>query len=126
MLNQQVPQVLPVYLSRESFGDFISLLNEYEIKYQMQSMRSSVVMASSGVIELVQALGNAAMWGALATVIVAFINRRKGRKVIITTEDNSVIHTEGLSMEELKAVLEHAKNINLIDSVAKRSDDIPE
>lgn len=122
-MSQLIQQTLPVFLSRESFGDFITLLNEHQIKYQMQDMRSGVVMASSGVIELVQGLGNAAMWGALATVIVAFINRRKGRKVIITTKDNIIIHVEGLSIEELEVALEHARNINLIDSVAKHSDE---
>lgn len=85
------------------------------MKYQMQEARTGVQMAPSAVIEIVQAVGNAAMWGALATVLVAFINSRRGRKVIITTKDNIIVHAEGLSPKELEQVLEHAKNLTAID-----------
>lgn len=99
---------LPVHVFKESFGPFATLLNEHHVRYQMREVRSGVPMASSGVVEIVQAVGSAAMWGALATVVVAYINSRRGRKVIITTKDNTVVHAEGLSVTELERVLEHA------------------
>nr|WP_295942958.1 hypothetical protein [uncultured Acidovorax sp.] len=106
---------LPVHLFKDSFGPFVQLLNEHGVKYQMRQVRAGVPMASSGVLEILQAVGSAAMWGALATVVVAFINSRRGRKVIITTKENTVVHVEGLSMAELERVLEHAKNLTAID-----------
>lgn len=108
-------QTLPVHLFKESFGPFLALLNEHHVKYQMRQVRGGAPMASGEVVEIVHAIGNAAVWGALATVIVAFINSRRGRKVIITTKDNTVVHAEGLSPTELERVLEHAKGLSAID-----------
>lgn len=108
-------ETLPVHLFKDSFGPFIALLNEHQVKYQMREVRAGIPMGSSGVVDIVQAVGNAAMWGALATVLVAFINSRRGRKVIITTKDNTVIHAEGLSPKELESVLNQAKNLTAIE-----------
>jgi len=104
---------LPIHLFKDSFGPFVTLLNEHHIKYTMRDVRSGVPMASSGVVELLQ---SAAMWGALATVVVAFIKSRRGRKVIITTNDNTVVHAEGLSPEELEKVLAQAKSLTAIET----------
>lgn len=109
-------ETLPVHVYKASFGPFLALLNEHYVKYQMRDVRSGVQMASSGVIEIVQAVGNVAMWGALAAVIVAFLKARSSRKVIITTKDNTVIHAEGLSPKELEAVLAQAKSLSAIET----------
>lgn len=108
-------ETLPVHVFKDSFGPFLELLNEHQVKYQLREVRACVPMASSGVIEIVQAVGNAAMWGAIAAVLVAFINSRRGRKVIITMKDNTIVHAEGLSPQELEKVLVHAKSIAAID-----------
>ncbi len=105
-------ETLPVHLFRDSFGPFITLLNEHEVRYSMRQARSGVPMASSGVIEI---LTSPAVWGALASVAIAFIKSRHGRKVIITTKDNTVVHAEGLSPRELEQVLVHAKSLTAID-----------
>ncbi len=109
-------RTLPVHLFKDSFGPFLALLNEHGIKYQMREVRSGAPMASGATLEIVQALGNAALWASVATVLVAFINSRRGRKVIITTKDGTVVHAEGLSLEELEKVLERAQNLTAIDS----------
>jgi|GEM_PF-1293842 len=106
---------LPVHLFRSSFHPFLDLLNEQGLKYEMRSVRSGVPMASGGTLELVKAIGDATFWPAVAVVVTAFINRRNGRKVIITTKDKSVVHVEGLSMAELEHVLKLAENITAID-----------
>lgn len=108
-------ETLPVHLFKDSFGPFLTLLNEHQVKYQLRDARAGVPMASSGVVEIVQAVGNAAMWGAIAAVLVAFINGRRGRKVIITMKDNAIVHAEGLSPDELEKVLVHAKSLAAID-----------
>jgi len=109
-------ETLPVHLFKESFGPFLALLNEHHVKYQLRQVRAGTPMASGEVLEIVRAIGNAAIWGALATVVVAFINSRRGRKVIITTKDNTVVHAEGLSPAELERVLEQAKSLTAIDA----------
>lgn len=112
-------ETLPVHLFKDSFGPFLGLLNEHQVTYRLRGMRTGVPMASSGVIEIVQAVGNAAMWGAIATVLVAFINSRRGRKVIITMKDNTIVHAEGLSQNELETVLVHARSLAALDTSKK-------
>lgn len=106
---------LPVHLFKSSFGPFLDLLNEHGLKYEVRAVRSGVPMASGGTLELVKAIGDAAFWPAVAVVVSAFINRRNGGKVIITTKDRTVVHAEGLSMAELEHVLELAENVTAID-----------
>ena len=106
---------LRVHLFKDSFRPFVELLNEQDIKYQMQQARMGVPMASGGVLEIVQAVGNAAFWPSVATVVVAFMNGWRGRKVIITTKDQTVVHAEGLTPGELEKVLQQAQSLTAID-----------
>jgi hypothetical protein len=106
---------LPVHLFKSSFGPFLELLNEHGLRYQMQSARAGIPMASGGTLELVKVIGDAAFWPAVAVVVTSFINRRNGRKVIVTTKDKTVVHVEGLSMADLEHILELAANITAID-----------
>ena len=39
----------------------------------------------------------------------------KPARIIITMNDNTIVHTEGLSMKELEIVLVQAKNLTAID-----------
>ena len=105
-------EILPIHVFKNSFGQIVELLNEHEIKYQIQQTRSGEIVASSGVLEIIL---SPAMWGALATVVVMFIKTKHGRKVIITTKDNKIIQAEGLTKEELEPILKEAKNIAAID-----------
>lgn len=106
----------PVHLFKASFGPFVQLLNEQKLTYQVREVRSGAVMASGATLEIVQAVGNAAFWASPATVVVAFINSRRSRKVIITTKDGTVVHAEGLTQGELEKVLEQARNFTAIDA----------
>jgi hypothetical protein len=106
---------IPAHVFKDSFRPFVELLNEHGVPYQMREARMGVPMASSGVIEIIQAVGVASAWGGLAAVLVAFIKARAGRKVIVTTKDNNVIHAEGLTAAELERVLSIAANIAVID-----------
>jgi hypothetical protein len=107
-----------VHVFKDSFGPMIKLLNEHGVKYQMHETRSDAVLAASGIIELLQ---SAAMWGALATIVVTFIKSRTGRKVTITTKDNEVIHAEGLNHKELEEILKRSKSLVAIEP-AKNSE----
>jgi hypothetical protein len=108
-------ETLSIHLFRSSFGPFLELLNEHGLKYQMREVRAGIPIASGGTLEVIKAIGDATFWPAIAAVVVAFINRRSGRKVIITTKDKEVVHVEGLSMAELERVLQLAENVTAID-----------
>ncbi|MBD9438072.1 hypothetical protein IB223_18380 [Pseudoxanthomonas sp. PXM03] len=107
---------LPAHVFKDSFRPFIELLNEHQVKYQIREMRAGVPMASSGVIEIVQAVGVASVWAGLAAVLVAFIKSRSSRKIIITTKDNTIIHAEGLTAPELERILGMATSVAVIDT----------
>ena len=53
-------ETLSVHLFRDSFGPFIALLNEHEVRYSMRQVRSGVPMASSEIVEI---LTSPAIWG---------------------------------------------------------------
>lgn len=72
-------------------------------------------MAAGWVIEVFSAVKEATPWGALAVVIVAWLKAKSSRKVIITTRDNTVVHVEGFSIEQVAKVLESAKDAAIID-----------
>lgn len=107
---------LQVHLFKASFGPLVQLLNEHELTYQLREVRSGAVTASGGTLEIAYVVGNAAFWASLATVVVAFINSRRSRKVIITTKDGTVVHAEGLRQKELEKVLEQARSLTAIDT----------
>ncbi len=104
---------IELHLFKESFGPFITLLNEHSVKYQMRQARGGVPMASSGIVELLQA---ASLLPSLAVVICAFLKNKRSRKVIITTKDNTFVHVEGLNEAELTKVLEQAKSLTAIET----------
>ncbi|MBB2484661.1 hypothetical protein H5407_05415 [Mitsuaria sp. WAJ17] len=108
-------ETLPVHLFKSSFGPFLEELNAHGVRYQMRAVRSGVPMASGEALEIVKVLGSATFWPAVAAVVVAFINKRNGRKVIITTQDKTAVHAEGLSMVELEKVLKAAAHFTAID-----------
>ncbi len=104
---------LQVFLFKDSFGPFLSLLNENDVPYKMHAQRSAEPMACSELIEILKSDG---LWGGLAAVIVAFLKYRNTRKVVITTNDNQVIHAENISKEELETILRNSKSIAAIET----------
>lgn len=109
---------LPVYLFKDSFGPFLALLNEHDLKYAIHEQRLGVPMAASGVIEV---LLSPYLWAALSTIIVAFLKYRNSRKVIITTIDGDIIHADGINQEELERLLKRAKSLALIETKSDES-----
>ena len=115
-------ETLPLHLFKESLSEILGLLNEHDVRYQMREVRMNVPVASGGTLEIIQAVGNVAMWGSLATVLVTYIKSRRGRKVIVTTKDGAVVHAEGLSESELNALLDKAKTLTLFDPTKSKKD----
>jgi len=72
-------ETLPIHVFKDSFGPVLELLNEHDIKYQMNQTRSAEVMASSGVLKIIL---SPAMWGSLATIVVVFIKEASSEKYV--------------------------------------------
>lgn len=105
--------VLPVHVFKSSFHNVIELLNENEIKYQMRTIRSGSVMASSGVIEVIV---NASMWASLAAVVATYIKAKNGREVMIKTKNGDVVHAKKLNDKQLNSLIREAKDLTVIDT----------
>lgn len=78
-------------------------------------------MAAGWIVDVFSAVKEATPWGALAVVIVAWLKAKSNRKVIITTKDNAVIHAEGLSVEDVIAILDKAKDVAAIEIPPKNN-----
>jgi hypothetical protein len=114
LISERKLETLQVHLFKHSSGPFISLLNEHGVKYQLRGVRLGVPMNGPDTLEIMKVIGSATFWPAVATVVVAFINRNKNRKVIVTTRDNTAIHLEGMSTSEVEMVLQKAESITAI------------
>lgn len=103
-------------LFKSSQPQFLKLLSEEKIDYgEIQSFSAGAVLASgmSVMVSLVQA---SAPWIAFSAVLVAWIKSRSGRKIIITTKEQTVVHLEGLSQSEVAKILHIADRITVIDT----------
>lgn len=100
---------------KNSHDSFVAALEDVGISYSERMLFSESPMAS-GFPGVVQALSDAMPWNALAKVIVAWIEARASRKVIITLEDHTVFHAEGYSVEQIERALDKAINLVAIDT----------
>lgn len=110
--NMYSIQSVRINVFKGSREPFLSLLREHGIEYEEHAPPIGVVFAAG---EWVEVAKSTAVFGSLAAVVVAFLKHRHGRKVIITTKDNTVVHAEGLTHKELEKVLELASNVTAID-----------
>lgn len=105
-------------LFRNSEVSFLQLLNDADVSYEKRYPNSGSVMASGTMIVLGQ---TAAIAGSVATIIVAWLKARSSRKVIITLKDKQVVHLEGYSAGEVKALLQVADQVAVIDTLSPSS-----
>ena len=102
-----------VSLFKNSRAPFVELLEAHGIEFITYPPTMGVPTAAG---EWVEALKSLSISAPLATVIVAFLKHRHSRKIIITTKDNTVVHAENLTHEELVEVLKNAKNLTAIET----------
>ena len=107
--------VLRFVLFKNSEKSFLSALDREGISHGRVQQFSAQPQAS-GIVESISAISEAMPWNSIAKVMVAWIEARKSRKIIITTEDNTVIHAEGYSINDIKKILPKTKNITVIDT----------
>lgn len=108
---------LQVHLFKDSYEPFTELLAQNNIDFKERKLPFKV-MASSSIIEII---ADASLWGALAIVLIAWIKSKAGRTVIVTTEDNQVVHIQGYSAKQVEKILESAKDATVLDAIKQNS-----
>lgn len=105
-------ETIKVCVFKESIQPISDLLNKEGLVWSRRSYPNGVIINSSEILDVVL---NGAAWVSLATVLDAFIKAKHGRKIIITTKDNKVIHAEGMDHKEFENLLKQAVSVMAID-----------
>lgn len=100
---------------KNSRASFLSALKCAEIRTSEVKLFSERPQAA-GFVDMVYAVSEALPWNALSKVIIAWLDARKSREVLITRDDNTVIHARGYNVEDLREILGSASNIAAIDT----------
>ncbi|CAM3478368.1 hypothetical protein HACA111877_03065 [Halomonas casei] len=114
-MNSESVSVLRFTLFKHSEKSFLSSLDEAGIDHGRVQMFSSRPQMS-GIVETISALSEAMPWNAVAKVIVAWIDARKSREVIIQTESGNIMHAKGYSAKEVQDMLPESVSIMVIDT----------
>ncbi len=107
--------VLGFTLFKHSEKSFLAALDEAGISHGRVHMFSSQLQVS-GIVESISELSEAMPWNAIAKVIVAWIEAKKCREVIITTETGTTIHAKGSSTKDVQKMLPESASILIIDT----------
>ncbi len=114
-MNTQAASVVRLTLFKDSERSFLTVLDAEKIPHERVQIFSSQPQAS-GIVEVIAALSDAMPWNSIAKVIIAWIDARKSREVIIQTEDGRIIHAKGYSVEDVEKLLPISVNIAIIDT----------
>lgn len=107
--------VLEFTLFKHSETSFLSALDEVGIAHSRIVMFSTAPQAS-GFKEVISAVSEAMPWNAIAKVIVAWIEAKNSREVMITTEDGKIFYAKGYSAAEIKELLPQSFSVVVIDT----------
>jgi len=107
--------VLRFVLFKDSEKSFLALLDAEGISHE-RVIQYTTTPQASGIVESISALSEAMPWNSIAKVLIAWIEARKSRKIIITLGGRQVLHAEGYSVEELKKIIPQALEIAVIDT----------
>lgn len=106
---------LPFHVFKDSSASFTEALAQNSIEYSRRIQLAEGPMAAGWIVDVFSALKDPTPWAALAAVLVTWLKVKANRKVIVTTKDNQIIHTEGLSVADTIKVLERAKSVAVIE-----------
>ncbi|KHJ52538.1 hypothetical protein PZ78_03695 [Vreelandella venusta] len=107
--------VLELTLFKHSEATFLLALDEAGIKHSRIAMFSTAPQAS-GLKEVISAVSDAMPWNAIAKVMVAWIEARNSREIMITTEDGKIFHAKGYSAAEIKELIPKSHSVMIIDA----------
>jgi hypothetical protein len=106
---------LRLTLFKHGAESFLAALDEAAISHTPVHSYS-IAPQGSGLVEAITALSDAMPWNAIAKVVVAWIEARKSREVIIYTDEGKWFHAKGYSASEVQKLLEISTNITVIDT----------
>ena len=101
-----------VALFKHSEESFLQILTEAEIPYEQEKHAPGQIMASGALITIAQ---TAAIAGAIASVLVAWIRARASRTIILTLKDGTIIHLKGESVDRVEELLPLVQRADVID-----------
>ncbi|PMR72066.1 hypothetical protein [Billgrantia endophytica] len=107
--------VLEFTLYKHSEASFLRALDEAGVAHSRTVIFSTTPQAT-GVKEVISAVSDAMPWNAIAKVIVAWIEARNNREVMITTDDGKIFHAKGYSAAEVKEFLPQSYSVMVIDT----------
>lgn len=102
-------------LFKHSAGSFLAALDDAKISHGPIHMFSTNPQGS-GLVEAITALSEAMPWNAIAKVVVAWIEARKSREIIIHTTTGQSIQAKGCSPSEVQKLLQQSTNVVVIDT----------
>lgn len=102
-----------VSLFKDSRPSFLGALDAAKIAYNETTGVPGTVMASGSTI-FVEI--TAAVAAPLAAVVVMWIRARASRKVILTMKENTVVHIEGYTAEQVQELLSRVDSLTAIDT----------
>jgi len=101
-----------ITLFKHSERSFLQALEEAEIPYDEEKLEPGQIMASGAMVTVAQ---TAAIAGAIASVLVAWIRARASRKIILTLRDGKIIHLEGQTVDRVEELLPLVQRADVID-----------
>ena len=107
--------VLRFTVFKNSGESFLSALDNAGISHQTVKEYSSQPRMS-GIVEAITALSEAMPWNSIAKIVIAWIDAKKSREVMITTSDGKIFHVKGYSSKVVKSLLQESISIAVIDT----------
>jgi predicted ATP-grasp superfamily ATP-dependent carboligase len=114
-MNTETHVSVRLTLFKHSKESFLTALDEAKISHGPIHMFSSNPQGS-GLVEAITALSDAMPWNAIAKVVVAWIEARKSREIIIHTGTGQTIQAKGCSPSEVQKLLQQSTNVIVIDT----------
>lgn len=106
------PDTIKIRLFKNSRDSFIQMLDKKPIPYQMLTPPVGVPMAAS--LEVAIALTSLII-KVLAGVIVAWLETKKSREVIIQSGEYKIVHIRGYSQKDVEKLIATAVSVSIID-----------
>lgn len=114
-MSTQKCELVHLTLFKHGAKSFLAALDDAGIPHGPVRMYSSSPK-NSGLVEAITALSDAMPWNAIAKVIIAWIDARKSREVIIYTEGGESFHAKGYSASDVQKLLQISTNVAIIDT----------
>lgn len=103
-----------------------SILRDLEaagVHYDNKIPKPGVVMNAGDLIEILKDAGGQVPWAAAAYVLVNWLKLRQSGKIVVTRNDNTIVHLEGMTAKELEAVLPDCKTVMVVEARTPHEDE---